>query len=109
MSRMLRCKAWMTLFGAVAMGVGSAQGHEMLYDQDGYRLAVGIEAGLGGFLIGNVDTGVGNVNTNAPLEGPFPPSGRRVTRDWFEGFAKPFVELETPFFDFGHTYALLSV
>src|SRR5580700_1539258 len=31
------------------------------------------------------------------------------TRDWFEGFVKPFAELETPFFDFGHTYALVSV
>src|SRR5438067_37283 len=60
MSRMLRCKAWMTLFGAAAMGVGSAQGHQMLYDQDGYKLAVGIEAGLGGFLVGSVDTGVAN-------------------------------------------------
>jgi hypothetical protein len=59
--------------------------------------------------VGNVDTGAGNVNTDAPLEGPFPPSERRTTRDWFEGFVKPFAELETPFFDFGHTYALVSV
>jgi len=81
----------------------------MLYDQDDYRLVVGVEAGLGGFLVGNVDTNPGNVNTDAPLEGPFPPSERRTTRDWFEGFAKPFAELETPFFDFGHTYALVSV
>jgi len=80
----------------------------MLYDQDGYRLAVGVEAGLGGFLVGNVDTNAGNVNTDAPLEGPFPPSERRTTRG-FEGFAKPFAELETPFFDLGHTYALVSV
>ena len=47
MSRMLRCKAWMTLFGAAAMGVGSAQGHQMLYDQDGYRLAVGYDGPTG--------------------------------------------------------------
>ena len=51
----------------------------------------------------------GNVNTDAPLQGPVPPSERRTTRDWFEGFAKPFAELETPFFDLGHTYALVSV
>jgi GAF domain-containing protein len=97
------------LFAVLVMGIGTAQAHQMLYDQDGYRLAVGIEAGLGGFVVGNVDTGAGNVNTNAPFEGPFPASERRITRDWFEGFAKPFVELETPFFDFGHTYALVSV
>src|SRR5438552_2787973 len=109
MSRMLRCKAWMTLFGAAAMGVGSAQGHQMLYDQDGYKLAVGIEAGLGGFLVGSVDTGAGNINTDAPLQRPFPPSLRRTTRGWFEGFGKPFAELETPFFDFGHSYALVSM
>jgi len=86
-----------------------AQAHQMIYDQDGYKLAVGIEGGLGGFAVGNVDTGAGNVNTDAPLDGPFPPSERRTTRDWFEGFIKPFAELETPFFDFGHTYALVSV
>src|SRR5438477_1258375 len=99
----------MTLLAVLAMGIGMSQAHQMLYDQDGYKLAVGIEAGLGGFVVGNVDTGAGNVNTNAPLEGPFPPSVRRTTRDWFEGFAKPFLELETPFFEFGHTYALVSV
>ena len=99
-----------TLFAAATTTwIGTAQAHQMLYDQDGYRLAVGIEAGLGGFSVGNVDTGAGNVNTDAPLQGPFPPSERRTTRDWFEGFVKPFAELETPFFDFGHTYALVSV
>jgi hypothetical protein len=105
---MLRCLAEVTLLAMSAMGIGAAQAHQMLFDQDGYRLAVGIEAGLGGFAVGNADTGAGNVNTDAPLEEPFPPSERRVTRDWFEGFAKPFAELETPFFDFGHTYALVS-
>ena len=94
---------------AAATWIGAAQAHQMVYDQDGYRLAVGIEAGLGGFLVGNVDTGAGNVNTDAPLQGPFAPSERRTTRDWFESFVKPFSELETPFFDFGHTYALVSV
>src|SRR5260370_277073 len=99
-----------TLFAAAtATWIGTAQAHEMIYVQDGYRLAVGIEAGLGGFLVGNVDTGAGNVNTDAPLQGPFPPSERRTTRDWFEGFVKPSAELETPFFDFGHTYVLVSV
>jgi hypothetical protein len=99
-----------TLFAAAtAAWSGTAQAHQMLYDQDGYKLAVGIEAGLGGFLVGNVDTGAGNVNTDAPLQGPFPPSERRTTRDWSEGFIKPFAELETPFFDFGHTYALVSI
>ena len=106
----LRCLWSPTLFAAsLATGIDGAQAHQMLYDQDGYRLAVGIEAGFGGFLISNVDTGAGNVNTDAPLQGPFPPSERRTTRDWFEGFAKPFAELETPLFDFGHTYALVSV
>ena len=109
MLRMLHCKACVTLFVLVAMGAGAAQGHQMLYDQDGYRLAVGIEAGLGGFLVGNVDTAAGNINTDAPLEGPFPPSVRRTTRDWFEGFGKPFAELETPLFGFGHSYALVSM
>ena len=110
MFRTLRCLWSPTLFAAsLATGIDGAQAHQMLYDQDGYRLAVGIEAGLGGFLIGNVDTGAGNVNTDAPLQGPFPPSERRTTRDWSEGFIKPFAELETPFFDFGHTYALVSI
>jgi len=99
----------MLCVAAVATGIDRSQAHEMLHDQDGYRLAVGIEAGLGGFAVGNVDTGAGNVNTNAPLEQPFPPSERRTTRDWFEGFVKPFAEVETPFFNFGHTYALVSV
>src|SRR5215472_16522617 len=109
MPRTFHCRACITFFAVAAVCVGTARAHQMLYDQDGYRLAVGVEAGLGGFLVGNVDTNAGNVNTDAPLEGPFPPNERRITRDWFEGFAKPFAELETPFFDFGHTYALVSV
>src|SRR5215470_18242677 len=109
MSRRLHSKACMMLFAVMAMGIGTGQAHQMLYDQDGYRLAVGIEAGLGGFLVGNVDTAAGNINTDAPLEGPFPPSVRRTTRDWFEGFGKPFAELETPLFGFGHSYALVSM
>src|SRR5262249_494573 len=94
---------------AAATWISTAQAHEMLYDQNGYKLAVGIEAGLGGFAVGNVDTGAGNINTDAPLAGPFPPSERRATRDWFEGFGKPFAELETPFFGVGHSYALVSM
>ena len=66
MLRMRQCDSPMTLLAAVAMGIGTAHAHEMLYDQDGYKLAVGIEAGLGGFAVGNVDTGSGNVNTDAP-------------------------------------------
>jgi Alginate export len=104
----LRCKALISLSAMPFMGSGAAQAHQMLYDQDGYRLAVGIEAGLGGFAVGNVDTGAGNINTDAPLEAPFPPEERRTARDWFEGFVKPFAEVETPFFGFGHTYALVS-
>ena len=42
MSRMLHCKARMTLVTAMAMGIGTAQAHQMLYDQDGYKLAVGM-------------------------------------------------------------------
>jgi Alginate export len=109
MSNKLRSVAWTALFVGTAMVVGAAQGHQMLYDQDGYKLAVGIEAGVGGFLVGNVDTGAGNINTEAPPGGPFPPAVRRVTRNWFEGFGKSFAELETPFFDFGHSYALVSM
>src|SRR6266480_7680923 len=97
--RAVRCQLTLSAT-ALAIGIGAAQAHQMLYDQDGYRLAVGIDAGLGGFFVGNVDTGAGNVNTDAPLQPLFPPSERRTARDWFEGFAKPFVELETPFFDF---------
>jgi len=79
MLSMLRFKACVAGFAVAALGIGTPQGHQMLYDRDGYRLAVGIEAGLGGFLVGNVDTGAGNINTEAPLEGPFPPAVRRVT------------------------------
>jgi hypothetical protein len=54
--RPARCR--LTLFvTAVAIGIGTARAHQMLYDQDGYRLAVGIDAGLGAFAVGNVDTG----------------------------------------------------
>src|SRR5262249_40636256 len=107
MPRIFRSTAIITFAAMVTVYI-QAQAHQMLYDQEGYRLAVGIEAGLGGFAVGNVDTGAGNVNTDAPLEAPFPPEERRATRDWFEGFVKPFAEVETPFFEFGHTYALVS-
>ena len=62
----------MTLFAVMAMGIGTGQAHQMLYDQDGYRLAVGIEAGLGGFLVGNVDTGRATLIQTRPLKGRFP-------------------------------------
>ena len=74
MPRITHCRACITLFPVAAVCIGTARAHQMLYDQDGYRLAVGMEAGLGGFLVGNVDTNAGNVNTDAPLESPFPPS-----------------------------------
>ena len=49
----------MILFAMAAMGLGTAHAHQMLYDQDGIRLAVELEAGLGAFLVGNADTGAG--------------------------------------------------
>jgi hypothetical protein len=65
------CRAWrqLTLCAAAAAAVasGASQAHEMFYDQDGYKLAVGIEAGLGGFAVGNADTAAGNLNTDASL------------------------------------------
>jgi hypothetical protein len=48
MSRTLHCKVCVMLF-PVATGIGIAQPHQMLYDQDGHKLAVGVEAGLRGF------------------------------------------------------------
>ena len=66
MLKRLHCKISIILFAVAAIGIGTAQGHQMVYDQDGYKLAVGLEAGLGGFLVGNVDTGAGNINTEAP-------------------------------------------
>jgi hypothetical protein len=85
---------------------GPAGANETLYDQDGVKLAVGIRAGLGGYAANNIDFGAGNVNSSAPEEGPF--TQRRTDRQWFEGFAKPFAELETPFFGYGHAYGLVS-
>jgi hypothetical protein len=64
----LRCKALASIFAVLVMGIGTAQAHQMLYDQDGYRMAVGIEAGLGGFAVGNVDTDAGNINPHSPDE-----------------------------------------
>ena len=93
---MLHGRACMALFAVVAIAIHTVQAHEMIYDQGGHKLAVGIEAGLGGFAVGSVDTGASNVNTDAPLEGPFPPSERRTTRDWFEDFIKPFAERVSP-------------
>jgi hypothetical protein len=92
----------------LAATASSAFAHETLYDEGGYKLVVSVEAGLGGYAAGNVDFGAGNVNTLAPSSGPFAPSQRRTDREWFEGFVKPFAEIETPFFDFGHTYGLVS-
>jgi len=106
---MLPCP-WGTRLVAVVMlaAAGPAAAHEMLYDEDGYKLAVGLQAGLGGYAANNIDLGAGNIDTNAPSSGPFAPSERRTDRQWFEGFAKPFVEVEAPFFGFGHAYGLVS-
>jgi hypothetical protein len=67
MPRILHCRACITLFAMAAVCMGTARAHQILYDQDGYRLAVGVEAGLGGFLVGNVDTNAGNVNPTWPI------------------------------------------
>ncbi len=93
----------------LAAAASPAGADETVYDQDGTKLVVGIHAALGGFTAGNVDFGAGNVNSRAPLEGPFAPSQRRTDRQWLEGFVRPFAEIETPFFDFGHAYGLVSV
>ena len=37
MSGRLLSKACVTLFAVMAMGIGTGQAHQMLYDQDGYR------------------------------------------------------------------------
>ena len=93
----------------LAAVAGPAAANETVYDQDGYKLVVGVHAGLGFYSAGNTDFGAGNVNSRAQLEGPFAPSQRRTDRQWFEGFAKPFAEVEAPFFGFGHAYGLVSV
>ena len=81
MFRILRRWAQPMLYvAAIAAGIDRLQAHRMIYDQDGYSLAVGIEAGLGDFAVDKVDTGAGNINTDAPLQAPFPPSERRTTR-----------------------------
>ena len=57
---MRRCRWRLTpIATAAATWIGMAQAHQIVYDQDGYKLAVGIEAGFGGFAVGNVDTGAG--------------------------------------------------
>ena len=104
-----QCRRWgPSVLAAVVLAVvaGPADANETLYDQDGYKLAVGIRAGLGGYAASNIDFGAGNVNSNAREAGPF--TQRRTDRQWFEAFAKPFAELETPFFGFGHAYGLVS-
>jgi hypothetical protein len=107
---MLSRRGLSLLVAALGLAVAGvpAGANETLYDQDGYKLAVGLRAGLGGYAADNIDFGAGNVDTNAPLEGPFGPSERRTDRQWFEGFAKPFAELEAPFFGYGHAYGLVS-
>ena len=56
--RMMRWNRRLSLSALVLFAfavAGTAQGHEMLYDQNGYRLALAFEAGLDGFAVGNVD------------------------------------------------------
>jgi hypothetical protein len=110
MDRMLPCRWGARLFAVLVLAaVASPAGaNETVYDQDGYKLVVGIHAALGGFTANSIDFGAGNVNSRAPLEGPFAPSQRRADRQWFEGFGKPFAEIEMPFFGFGHAYGLVS-
>jgi Alginate export len=100
---------WLPAVFMSAAAPSPAGADETVYDQDGYKLVVGVHGALGGYAAGNTDFGAGDVNTKAPLEGPFAPSQRRVDRQWFEGFARPFAEVETPFFGFGHAYGLISV
>jgi hypothetical protein len=80
------------LFAAFLAAVASpAIAHQVLYDEDSFKLIGSFDVGLGGYSAGNVDLGAGNINTNAPLGGPFAPSQRRTDRQWFEGFVKPFL------------------
>ena len=104
-----RAAWWLLAALVLAAAAGPAVADQTVYDQDGYKLVVGVHGALGGYAAGNVDFGAGNVNTRAPLEGPFEPSQRRTDRQWFEAFARPFAEVETPFFGFGHAYGLISV
>ena len=40
MPRKLHCRTGIALFAVAAVGMGTARAHQMLYDQDGYKLAV---------------------------------------------------------------------
>jgi hypothetical protein len=52
MFRMRRCCWRLTpIATAAATWIGMAQAHQIVYDQDGYKLAVGIEAIFGGFAV----------------------------------------------------------
>jgi len=108
MNRM-RPGLWVLAVLVLVAAASPAAANETVYDQDGYKLVVGIHGALGGYAAGNTDFGAGNVNSRAPLEGPFAPSQRRTDRQWFEGFAKPFAEVEAPFFGVGHAYGLVGV
>jgi hypothetical protein len=104
------CRWGPSLFAVLvlAAAAGPARADETVYNQDGYKLVVGLHTGFGGYAASNVDFGAGNVNSRAPLGGPFGPSQRRTDRQWFEGFGKAFAEIEAPFFGFGHAYGLVS-
>ena len=64
--------------------VSPAAANETVYNEDGYKLVVGMHAGSGVFGANDVDFGAGGVNSRAPLGGPFPASEPRATRTWFE-------------------------
>jgi hypothetical protein len=111
MDRLLPGRWGLSLVAVLALvaAAGPAGANETVYDQDGYKLIVGMHAGFGVFSAGNIDFGAGNVDSRAPLEGPFAPAQRRTQRTWFEAYTKAFAEIETPFFGFGHTYGVVSV
>jgi len=107
----LQPRRWgLNLIAALALtaAAGPTAANETVYDEDGYKLVVGMHAGFGVFGANDVDFGAGDINSRAPAGGPFPAWQRRATRTWFEAYTKAFAEIETPFFGFGHTYGVVS-
>jgi hypothetical protein len=94
---------------ALAAAADAASAGEVLYERGGTKVAVSIEASFGGFAVENTDFGAGNVDANAPVNGPFGPSVRHARRQWVEGYLNPSLQFEAPFFGFGHSYGLFSV
>jgi hypothetical protein len=100
---------WLLAALTLAAGATPASADETVYNQDGYKLVLAVHGAFGGYAADNIDFGAGNVNSRAPREGPFEPSLRRSSRQWFESFARPFAEAEAPFFGLGHLYGLVSI